>query len=392
MIAVGSAPDGEETPRGDGVDGRLDAAWEDSRSGAWSGRGFSFQYAVGAWLTAGVGSGLISAVVVPEGLEDVSLEGLEDGASLHVQAKSRGDASGLFPVHKAVDHIFKSWENHIDRAEPEAKLAVVLERGVSGETLPSGLAASAPTLAESLQDDSRLLSRLRQRCRHREMSDADVDRLLSSVVVVGVTWDEVTNETAARVDTVTDLPSSSLRMVAHLLVGIVARASAENASREREHRRRLDRTEIVGVIHSFAAQIDVESLKAAVRDGVCEPFEYGPRQDDDADRFYEGTATQPSHVASGLVVTRPDIIEQILLGLDERSAVVITGPSGVGKSAALWTIPHDRPEVLWFRVRRLAVEDVTDIIRLARAYEVSSQSLWVPKTVSWLVRRHFGTR
>ena len=302
------------------------------------------------------------------------MEGLEDGASLHVQAKSRGDASGLFPVHKAVDHIFKSWENHIDRAEPEAKLAVVLERGVSGETLPSGLAASAPTLAESLQDDSRLLSRLRQRCRHREMSDADVDRLLSSVVVVGVTWDEVTNETAARVDTVTDLPSSSLRMVAHLLVGIVARASAENASREREHRRRLDRTEIVGVIHSFAAQIDVESLKAAVRDGVCEPFEYGPRQDDDADRFYEGTATQPSHVASGLVVTRPDIIEQILLGLDERSAVVITGPSGVGKSAALWTIPHDRPEVLWFRVRRLAVEDVTDIIRLARAYEVSSQS------------------
>ena len=304
----------------------------------------------------------------------MSLEGLEDGASLHVQAKSRGEASGLFPVHKAVDHVLESWEKHIDRAEPGAKLAVVLERGVGGETLPSGLATSAPTLSESLQDDSKLLSRLRERCAHRGMSDTDVDGLLSSVVVVGVTWDEVTNETAACVDAVTDLPPSSLRMAAHLLVGIVARASAENASRERGDRRCLDRTEIFGEIHSFAAQIDVESLKAAVRDGVCEPFEYGPREDGETDRFYEGTATQPYHVASGLVVTRPDLLEQIRSGLDERSAVVITGPSGVGKSAVLWTIPHDGPEVLWFRVRRLAAEDVTDIIRLARAYGVSSQS------------------
>ena len=230
VIAVGSSPDAAEAPSGGGDDERLDAAWEDSRSGAWSGRGFSFQYAVGAWLTAGVGSGLISAVVVPEGFEDVSLEGLEDGASLHVQAKSRGEASGLFPVQKAVDHILKSWQEHIHRAEPGARLAVVLERGVDGETLPSGLATSAPTLSESLQDDSRLLSRLRKRCAHRGMSVTDVDRLLSSVVVVGVTWDEVTNETAACVDAVTDLPPSSLRMAAHLLVGIVARASAENAS------------------------------------------------------------------------------------------------------------------------------------------------------------------
>ena len=124
---------------------------------------------------------------MPEGLEDVSLEGLEDGASLHVQAKSRGEASGLFPVHRAVDHILRSWDKHIDRAELEAKLAVVFERGVSGEALPSGLVTSVPTLAESLRDDSELLCRLRERCGRRVMSDADVDRLLSSVVAVGVT-------------------------------------------------------------------------------------------------------------------------------------------------------------------------------------------------------------
>ena len=104
---------------------------------------------------------------------------------------------------------------------------------MKGQGLPSGMATSAPTLAESLQDGSSLLSSLRDKCGRRGMSDADVDRLLSSVAVVGVMWDEVTDETAACVGAVADLPPSSLRMVAYLLVGIVARASAENASRER---------------------------------------------------------------------------------------------------------------------------------------------------------------
>ena len=311
---------------------------------------------------------------MPEGLEDVSLEGSANGVSWHVQAKSRGEASGLFPVHESVDHILDSWEKHIARGEPDSRLVVVFERGVKGETLPGGLATSAPTLAESLQDGSRLRGSLRDKCGRRGMSDTDVDRLLSSVVVVGVMWDEVTNETAACVGAVADLPPSSRLMVAYLLVGIVARASAENASRERGDRRCLHKTEIVGEIQGFAAQIDIESLEAAIRDGVCEPFEYGAKGEEDGDRFYEGAATQPFHVASGLVVRRPDIIEQTLFGLDERSAVVITGPSGVGKSAVLWTIPHESPKVLWFRVRRLAAEDVTDMVRLARAYRVSPQS------------------
>ena len=171
-----------------------------------------------------------------------------------------------------------------------------------------------------------------------------------------------------------DLPPSSLRMVAYLLVGIVARASTENASRDRSARRRLHKSEIVGEIQSLAAQIDVESLEAAIREGVCEPFDYSDRAHDGSDRFYEGVATQPFHVAAGLVVSRPDLIMRVLAGLRERSAVVITGPSGVGKSALLWTIPYESAAVLWFRVCRLAAEDVADLIRLARAYRVSPQS------------------
>ena len=302
----------------------------------------------------------------------MSLEGLDDGPSWHVQAKSRGEASGLFPVHKAADHILDSWEKHARRAEPDSRLVVVFERGVKGETLPGGLATSAPTLVESLQEGSRLLSSLRSKCGNREMSDEDADRLLETAAVVAVTLDEVTEETVACVRGLVDLPLSSLRAVADLLVQVVARASAENASPRYADRRRLDKTEILGEIQRWAEQFDVEALEAAIHDGVCELFAYGSETLDDGGRFYEGEATQPFHVASGLVVRRPDVIAEVLQGLEDRFAVVITGPSGVGKSAVLWTIPREMPGVVWLRVKQLAVADVPVILRLARAYGVLS--------------------
>ena len=83
--------------------------------GAWAGRGFHFQDAVGAWLLAKVETGSIrEVVVVPEGFEDVSLEG---ELSLHVQAKSRGEHLGQFPTSEAAGHILDAWEKHVDRGE-----------------------------------------------------------------------------------------------------------------------------------------------------------------------------------------------------------------------------------------------------------------------------------
>ncbi len=311
---------------------------------------------------------------MPEGFEDVSLEGIGGEASRHVQAKSRGEDLGLFPVHEAVDHILHAWDRHLARDEADSQLVVVFERGVKGEVLPTGLDASVPTLAESSPDGSKLLSSLKDKCRDSGISEADTDLLLSSVVAIGAGWDQVTDETVASIGEVVELPALSLSIGADLLVGVVARASAENASRRHADRRRLDKTEIVGQIQRFAEQIDVETLQAAIRDGLCELFTYGVEELDEGGRFYEGEATQPFHVASGLVMRRPDVLEKILSGLHDRFAVVITGPSGVGKSAVLWTVPRELPGVVWFRVKRLAVEDVPVILRLARASAVSTRT------------------
>ena len=61
--AVGrlAAPGGEGHPDGTGAAGRLAGQWQDSRRGAWSGRGLIFQDAVGAWLAANVAAGRIRA-------------------------------------------------------------------------------------------------------------------------------------------------------------------------------------------------------------------------------------------------------------------------------------------------------------------------------------------
>ena len=347
----------------DGSDGSGPALrWKGERHGARTGRGIHFQDAAVTWLAARVAAGSIPDVlVVPEGSEDVLLEG---GARWHVQVKSRVERRGLFSASEAAGHILGAWRRHAGRDEAGSRLVVVLESGVEGETSSNDL---HKTLAESLADGSQLLNSLRERGSELEM---DVGRLLSSTVVVGISWDDVIAETVACLGEQLEFPPAALHLVADQLRVFLASASDDNETPIYEQRRRLDRTELTSEITRIAGMVSIESLEAAIQQGVCEPLEYGGHQDAEGGRFYEGAATQPFHVASGLVVRRGDVIERVLSGLDERSAVVITGPSGVGKSAVLWTIPRE-PElrgVAWFRVRRLADEDVPALVCLARAY------------------------
>ena len=364
--AVGcpAVPGGEGHPGGAGADGRRASQWRDGRPGPWAGRGFHFQEAVGAWLAAKVAAGSIRAdAVVPEGLEDMSLEGEEPW---HVQVKSRGEHLGPFPASKAAKHILDAWKRHDVRDEAGSSLLVVLERGVRAEPPSADL---EKTLAESLSDGSRLLGRLGAEGERRGVAGSDIDRLLSSTVLVVISWNEIVAETVSLLGRLVEIPPAGLLSVANQLRVVVADASDCNAARDYGGRRVLGLTELVGTIERMAELVDSAWLNAAVKAGVCETLEYGYQEpSDDSGRFYEGEATQPFHVASGLVVHRPDVIGEISSGLEERSAVVITGPSGVGKSAVLWTLPRELPGVLWCRVRRLADEDVPLIVRLARSY------------------------
>lgn len=296
---------------------------------------------------------------------------LEGEKSCHVQVKSRAEHRGRFPVPEATAHILDAWKRHTDRDRLGSRLVVVLEGGVVGEDLSSDLGS---TLADALTDDSDLLANLKANTEHGEMAAPYIDRILSDTVLVGITWGQLDDQTIACLGGLTDLPPSALLLVVNGLRVEVADSSDHNANCGYEDRRSLDRTEIVGEIERIAEQIDLESLETAIREGVCEPLEYSVGEQASGDRFYQGEATQPFHVASGLVVYRPDVMSKVLSALDEQCPVVLTGPSGVGKSAVLWTIPQDRRGVLWFRVKHLVNDDVPSVMRLARAYRVSLQA------------------
>lgn len=55
--------------------------------------------------------------------------------------------------------------------------------------------------------------------------------------------------------------------------------------------------------------------------------------------------------------------------------MVIVGPSGVGKSALVWTIPAALTGILWFNVHRLeTAADANNLVRLARAHNASAEA------------------
>lgn len=345
----------------------LVSQWSKSRSGARSGRGFHFQDEVGAWLAARLACGIGPTWLVPEGFEDLSLEGDEPR---HVQVKSRVEHLDKFPPSTASRHILDAWERHASRGHRGAALIVVLERGVTGEEDLNGLDDLGTSLADRMNDGSPLVTNLATRATSHGMSRRDLSELLATTVVLGASRAEVLAATVTHIRSQWDLPPSALRLVARQLCSDVADAADANATASYEARRRLDRTAAVSTIEQVVAHLDLESLEFAIRQGMCETLEYPASQPGD-DRYYEGMATQPFHVASNLVVPRPELVAEVLSGLDDRSAAVIAGPSGVGKSAVLWTIPLALPGVLWFRIKRLSARDVHHLIRLARAYGVA---------------------
>jgi hypothetical protein len=102
--------------------------WEKSRSGSHAGRGFHYQDAVATEFAIRAWHGQLPlARLIPEGLEDVSLE-LDH--ALHLQAKSRRSHRGDF----SDSELAGAWRHLAERAaaDPDAHLGLVLERPLGG--------------------------------------------------------------------------------------------------------------------------------------------------------------------------------------------------------------------------------------------------------------------
>lgn len=358
-LAVAAAPtEPDDSPR-------LIDEWSGTRSGAWASRGFDFQHTVAAWLAARlIASDLQAEALVPEGLEDITIEA---EASRHVQVKSRGEHLGAFPVGKASGDVIDAWLRHRERGGESDRLIVVFERGVDGET---ELEEFDRPLRESLGPLSRLRASITAAAKTRGLSEDDLHELFDRTVVFGISWSYLEENSRTLLGIAFErLRPAVLDYLARELRSIMSEAARLNAPVDYVDRQSLDRNELVARSNRFVEQVDLDALEAAITLGLCSPVSLTEELHDD--RFYEGVATQPGHIAAGLVILRAELIGEAITGIQETSSVILTGPSGVGKSALLWSIPHALPGVLWFRVNRLSPADVPEILRLCRSYRAS---------------------
>jgi len=334
--------------------------WAESRSGAIAGRGYHYQDLVGAWVAVQVLSGDIDATrVIAEGLDDLTCE---SSAPQQVQVKSRQERVGAFRTTEVARFVADAWQRHADRGAvgAEESIVVVVERPVDGY--------APQEWARPVIDDPEwqgLIVATRQQAETLGLAADLVDWLLPRTSVVVLPQRHIFEDMAQRINARTDLPLGATMPVIQALRAAIAEHADRNAEVGWDDRVGLSRTDIERIVTSGAALVDREALELAIATGACEVIDFEtPMADAD---FYSGIGTQPGHIAAGLVTPRPAMTDQVLAGLGSGRAVLITGPSGIGKSAVLWMAAYVARHVVWYRVHRLGDDDVEPLIRLAVA-------------------------
>ena len=151
------------------------------------------------------------------------------------------------------------------------------------------------------------------------------------------------------------------------LYTLVAGASAQNASLPFENRRRISTTEVERRIFERLEAEDPSAIDDALVSGALEPVDFTTPVDEPD--FYRGVKVTPGHLAAKLVLDRPKDVNRILDALLERRHVLVSGPSGSGKSALTWLAASAAAgRVRWFQITASATPaDAQAIIRFVRA-------------------------
>jgi hypothetical protein len=293
--------------------------------------------------------------LIPEGLEDISCEGEE---VTHVQVKSRQERVGEYRFHEVAAFVLDLYERHSTSITKGARLRLVLERSFEGQS-PGSWDTS---LAESA--DGSLIAAIRTLAERRRVTIDD--DFLSRTAVVVLPWRTASLQTRYAIESYFDVPAAVAEHVVLALRDMTAKVQDENTTPEYPQRATIDGARLRRSITDALSVVDVESLSFALRTGVADVLDLDTPIDNPV--FYEGVETQPGHIAAGLPAPRIKETTAAMEALEAGKPVLVTGPSGVGKSTIVWATAYSTRHVLWYRVRRLSTqEDVEGLARLARA-------------------------
>ncbi|PFG43358.1 hypothetical protein ATJ88_2044 [Isoptericola jiangsuensis] len=304
--------------------------------------------------------------VVPEGFEDLSCEG-SDG--WHVQVKSRQARVGDFAISDVAEHLLALFTQHAARiaAGVSGRPVLVVERAIDGLVLAEwDIALSAQPEA------ARIIEAVLALARRREQNEDAVREFCRQVTVFVLPWTTAADEARDAIARRFSLVPAAADPIVRAFRDEVAASADVNTSPSIVDRRGIDRTRAESIATALVGVLDNATLERALATGACEPVDFDTPLASNG--FYEGMDVQPGHVVAGLPTPRPSLTGEVVTGLDRRGRVLVTGPSGVGKSTVMWAAAYSTRHALWYRVRRLQDEDVAAIVDLASASMPSSRS------------------
>lgn len=327
--------------------------WSKSRHGSWSGRGYRFQDAVGTWLGMACWTEVLPIeVIVPEGLEDFSVREAESWK--HILVKSRWSHRGEFSPKAVAGWLLEAWTKKTPLVSSATEHILVLEQPVKGvpETGWQEVLADSPEAVKAIGKELDELA-----IEHQMDVERDDVMKSSRLVVIADPIEDALSLASHRLNS---SPGACLPHILNLKTRMGDLAD-QNGVATADTPARISVAEIEHLMNQVSISVDSSLLDEAVRNGVCESVDFiTPLYED---HFLEGVDVVPGHVVAGLPTERQALLEQTIVGLENRRFSLIVGPSGSGKSAAVWMSAHaTRHEVRWYRIRRLKTDDVDSLI------------------------------
>ncbi|MFD8750092.1 hypothetical protein ACFV0O_03780 [Kitasatospora sp. NPDC059577] len=283
--------------------------------------------------------------------------------------KSRQERVGDFTVPDVSAHLVTMAKSHARREEAglTGLPVLVLERPIAGEVFTDwGRPLS------DLPTGHPLLRALDAKAEQAGLSKDEIEAWCGAVSIYTLPWRAAAEDTCTAVwQRFGVLPAAAEAIVLGLR-NAVAGCADSNAETRLDSAVGLSRTSIERISTEIMESIDPSSMEEALASAVCEPVDFDRPLRSAA--FYEGIDVQPGHIAAGLPAPRPTLTGHVAAAIGRGESVLVSGPSGVGKSTVMWAAAYTTRHVLWYRIRRLRNEDISALVRLARALRPSTRS------------------